>query len=79
MRKENGAVVTVTSATYGVYKTDGTVVSAPAAATIENNGTATVSVYANIVAGTEAGGRYVEFTIVIGSWTAKVRLVYNVV
>lgn len=77
--RSDGAVLTVSSATYRVYKTDGTALTEPADATIEGNGTAAVKVYANIAAGEEAGKRYVEFTYVIGSWTGKARLVYSVV
>ena len=69
--------MTVSSATCRAHKTDGTPVTAEANATIQDNGTATVKIFADIEAGDEAGGRYVEFTYFVGSWTGKARLVFG--
>lgn len=77
--RSDGVIVTVSSASYRIYKTDGTAVTDSASATISNNGTAAVSVYAAIAAGTEPGGRYVEWTMTIGSWAPKAKTTYNVI
>lgn len=77
--RSDGVTVTVSSASYRIFKTDGTAMTDSASATISNNGTAAVSVYAVIAAGTEPGGRYVEWTMAIGSWSPKAQTKYNVV
>jgi hypothetical protein len=78
IERNDKAVLTVTSATYIIYSKDGDALTTSANATITNNATALVTVSADISAGTNTGERYVEFSCVIGSYTKKVRLKYEV-
>jgi len=73
--RSDGVDVSVSSATYQRFKSDGTAMDeTPQVATIDDD-----EVSANITAGTTAGRFYVDFTYVVGAWTRKARLYYDVV
>lgn len=75
--RKDSLALSVSSATFQIFKRDGTEVTTPAPATIETVDADTVKVSADIHAN-EAGDFYVEFTYVVGSWTKKARAYYRV-
>ncbi len=77
--RSDGISIIVTSAKFRVHKRDGTPLTEEADAEIQDNDTPVVKIYADVAAGDEPGGRYVEFTYVIGGMIGKARLTYNVV
>jgi len=72
--RSDGQALVISSATYQIFDWAGTSQGNAAAAMVDGG-----RVYANIAAGNAAGGRYLEFTYVLGSWTGKARLKYSVI
>jgi hypothetical protein len=72
--RTDGQALVIASATYQIFDWAGVSQGEAAAATVDGG-----NVYANIVAGSVTGGRYVEFTYTVGSWTRKARKRYRVI